>query len=267
MYYIGTSIIRDGEIAPLSSQRPTGNDGEVYEMFRVESGCALFLADHLERFAGSIEAAHQSQPQCFAQLPSLIDWLIVCNAMQNGGMRLCLSADGVFQGGFVPTEIPTAQMYAEGVHCELLSAMREQPNAKIYHAEMRSAAASQQAQHQAFESILVDNDGNITEGSRSNVLFIKNGELYSAPESRILGGIMRKKLLEICQELGVAVHCVDISAESIGDYEAAFISSTPARILPIATICDTHYSLDNSLLIKLMREMEIRVRQQIEKKH
>lgn len=267
MYYIGTSIILNGEIAPLSSQQPTGNDGEVYEMFRVESGCALFLSDHLERFANSIAAAHQAEPQCFAKLQSLIDWLIVCNAKQNGGMRLCLSADGVFQGGFVPTEFPTQKMYAEGVHCELLSAMREQPNAKIYHAEMRSAAASQQAKHQAFESLLVDSDGNITEGSRSNVLFIKNGELYSAPESRILVGIMRKKLLEICQELGVAVHCIDISAESIGDYDAAFISSTPARILPIATICDKHYNRDNSLLIRLMQEMDNRVKLQIEKKH
>lgn len=267
MYYIGTSIIFNTEIAPLSSQRPIGNDGEVYEMFRVESGCALFLSDHLERFAGSIAAAHQSVPQSFAKLPSLVDWLIVCNSMPDGGVRLCLSANGLLQGGFVPTEIPTARMYAEGVHCELLSAMREQPNAKIYHAEMRTAAATQQAEHQAFESLLVDSDGNITEGSRSNVLFIKNNELYSAPDSRILGGIMRKKLFEICSELGISVHCVDIPAESIGDYEAAFISSTPARILPIASIADKHYSVENSLMLRLMHEMDIRVKQQIEKKH
>ena len=101
MFYIGNSIIRNGAIAPLSEQTETGVDGEIYEMFRVENGRPVFLPDHLSRYAASIRSAGRPLPDCFDRLPSLIEWLCICNQLPNNEIRLCLSPDGLFQGGFV----------------------------------------------------------------------------------------------------------------------------------------------------------------------
>lgn len=49
-------------------------------------------------------------------------------------------------------------------------------------------------------------DGWVTEGASTNVLMVRDGELWTAPESRwILGGVTRGVLLEEAERLGVQV--------------------------------------------------------------
>ena len=40
----------------------------------------------------------------------------------------------------------------------------------------------------------------ITEGSRSNIFFLKDETLVTAPDNAVLNGITRKHILEICRE-------------------------------------------------------------------
>lgn len=263
MYFIGTSIISGGGIAPLSDQVPTGADNEVYEMLRTQDGKALFLSDHMERFAQSIRKAGKQLPEYFGKVPSLIEWLMICNPQRNCDLKLCLSPNGLFQGGFVPSAYPTSGMYAEGVQCELLNAERANPNAKIFHADMRSAAAEQQSSKKVFESLLVNASGHITEGSRSNVFFVKDGALFTAPDNAVLIGIMRKKIVEMCPQLGIAVNYADISEKNLPEYDAAFISSTPARILPIRQIGAYTFDVNNHTVRQLMQSMDNEIKKQI----
>lgn len=263
MYFIGNSIIKNDSIAPLSEQRITGIDNEVYELFRVEEGHPIFLSDHIQRFSNSLKTANRQIPEDFDKLKLLIDWLILCNGIKNSDVRLCLSPDGLFQGGFVPSVYPTKQMYKNGVNCSILNAIREHPTAKIYHAEMRTEAAEQQKCDDVYESILVDVDGLVTEGSRSNIFFVKDEKLFTAPTGKVLGGIMRKKIAEICQKERIEIDYVDIPLTTIEQFEAAFISSTPARILPIKSIAKLQYDVNNALIHRLIESMEEEVKKQI----
>lgn len=264
MYFIGTSIIKDGEIAPLSDQTETGNDGEVYELFRVENKRPVFLKEHLNRFKNTLNVAGKTLP-CFDKLDSLIEWLLLCNTITNCNIRLCLSKNGLFQGGFVASSFPTKQMYETGVKVNILKAMREKPQAKIYHADMRSKAEKQQESTDSYESLLVDNSGNITEGSRSNVFFIKDDSVYTAPDNAVLGGIIRQKVLEICKNKGIKIVMQSVKLDSIASYDSAFISSTPARVLPILQIGDIKYERANKTLNLIMEELEQEVRIQTKK--
>lgn len=263
MYYIGNSIIKGNEIAPLKDQRFTGVDGELYELFKVEDGKPLFLSDHLARFSASIISNGRKLPDSFDRLSQLIDYLILVNGKKTCNVRLCLSADDLFQGGFVPSDYPTEQMYKEGVRCMVLNAVREQPAAKIYHANMRQTAQRQQAEENVFESILVNESGQVTEGSRSNIFFVKDDVLYTAPDDKVLGGIVRKKLIESCQRNSIKVEFSAIFVEDIEKYNAAFITSTPVCILPISSIigerCAT-YDVENSLVRKVMDLMKENIR-------
>ena len=263
MYFIGTSIIRYTEIAPLHEQRETGADNEVYELFRIESGKPLFLDDHLQRFENSLRTAQRQLPLQISHLKQLIDWLILCNVIKDCDIRMCLSPDGLFQAGFVTSVYPTKQMYAEGVKCSVLNAIREHPTAKIFHAEMRSEAAQQQSSDNVYESILVDTEGFVTEGSRSNIFFVSGAKLVTAPDERVLSGIMRKKIIEICRNEKIEIEYMNIPLSSINQYDAAFISSTPSRILPINAIAGCKYRADNPLVVRLMNVMQSIIDKQV----
>lgn len=263
MYFIGSSIIKDTEIAPLSSQRMTGEDGEVYEMLRIENGKPLFLSDHLARFRASIAAARMNLPAIFDKLPSMIEWLILCNGIVDNDLRLCLSRDGLFQGGFVASHYPTREQYANGIECRLLNAQREQPTAKIYHAEMRTKAMQQQTKDCIFETLLVDKDGYITEGSRSNVFFVKGDTLFDVPADRILHGIIRDKVLQICMQQNIKVTSEAVHSEHMADYDACFITSTPMRILPVAAVEKCKFDVHNTLLTTLMSALDKEIASQL----
>ncbi|MCQ2227474.1 MAG: aminotransferase class IV [Bacteroidales bacterium] len=261
MYFIGNSIIKNGTIAPLSEQEQTGRDGEIYELFRVENKKPIFLDDHLERFRRSIESAKKST-ECLKNIESLIEWLIICNPLSDCNVRLCLGTDGVFQGGFVTSSFPTQQMYAEGVKVGVLDAIRENPQAKIYHVEMRADAKLQQENLGTYESLLVNPEGQITEGSRSNVFFIRDGEVYTSPDRMVLGGIIRMHVLDICSRLGITVLTIPIDVDDIESFDAAFITSTPARLLPLNQVDGVPFDCNNETLRTIMNELELEVKSQ-----
>ena len=261
IYFIGNSIIKNNEITSLSEQLPIGTDNEVYELFRVQNGHPLFLDDHIQRFLHTTASANITPPPA-DKLLSLIQWLIICNNITDSNVRLSISADGTLQGGFVPSSFPTKQMYENGVKASILMAERNNPKAKIYHADMRQAAQQQQLSTDTYESLLVNAQGEITEGSRSNAYFIKDNSLFTAPDNLVLGGIMRKKIIEICnrEAINIVYHCVRL--DELENYNSAFISSTPARILPVIQIENITFARQNPILDTLIDRMELEVQKQ-----
>ena len=117
---------------------------------------------------------------------------------------------------------------------------------------LRDATDAAIKAHDLYEVILVDRDGQITEGSRSNVFFIKNGELYTSLLQLVLPGVTRDKIIEIVRGKGIAVHEDPIPASSVADFDAAFISGTSPKVLPIASLGDVTYDVDDQFLRRLM---------------
>lgn len=264
MEFIGSCIIKDGSIEPVDEQSHIGDDNEVYEVLRIESGRPLFLAEHLDRWRNSMKALALELPKWTDSFDTIIGWLIACNTLPDCDMRIVASADGGIQCGYVQTIYPSPEMYRDGVKVELLNAERENPKLKIFHAGMRSEASRQQASSGAYESLLVNKDGRITEGSRSNVYFInKQGAVFTAPDADVLGGIMRKHVLGICKANSVEVNFQMVKTEEIANFDSAFLSSTPMRILPIKEIDSKSMDVKNSALRLIMDEMENLVAKQI----
>ncbi len=252
MSFTGTSIIKNNGIAPISEQLPTGIEKEVYEVFRVENKQPLFLVDHLKRFENSLLKAGKNLPLTFEQLSGLIDWLILCNPISDANIRLSLLPDGLFQAGFIRSRYPTAAMYNQGVLCLLMHQERENPSAKVFHAQMRHEAEAKQKEHKAYELLLVDHQERITEGSRSNTFFIKDNQLITAPEELVLEGIMRAKVLELAKEQGISICYEAISTNDVNTMEAAFITGTSPRILPIRQIEGIALDVSHPLMRQLM---------------
>ncbi len=104
-----------------------------------------------------------------------------------------------------------------------------------------------------FEVLLVDRGGRITEGSRSNVFFVKNDRLFTPKGGDVLSGITRRKIISLAQEMNIELVEADIFLSEISGFQALFLSGTSPKILPVSQLAEMNFNPRNALL-RLLQE-------------
>ncbi len=98
----------------------------------------------------------------------------------------------------------------------------------------------------AFDAIMLNQKGDITEGTTSNIWMIKDSCFYTPPlKSGLLGGITRMKIIDILKKEGLEFKETTISETDFKNCDEAFLSASTKRIVPIIKIDDIKIS--NSL--------------------
>ena len=100
---------------------------------------------------------------------------------------------------------------------------------------MAKQAAAEQGCREAW---LIDEDGNVTEGSSSNAYIIDGeGRLVTRPLGEsILGGVTRIAVLEIARKAGIPVVERPFSLEEAHAAREAFLTSTTSLVMPVVRI-------------------------------
>lgn len=102
------------------------------------------------------------------------------------------------------------------------------------------------------EAIFLNEKDEITEGSISNIYFVKNNEIYTPKlECGLLNGVIRRILIE---EFNVKE--VIIRSDDIKYYDYAFLSNSLMRIIPIKSFENVEYNFNLNFLKKLEKEIE-----------
>ncbi|SHI85537.1 aminotransferase class IV [Pseudozobellia thermophila] len=106
-----------------------------------------------------------------------------------------------------------------------------------------------------YETLLV-RDGQITEGSHSNVFFVKDSRVYTHPANTlILNGITRQIVLELCGQLNIEVREEAISLKDIATMDEAFLTGTATQIASIQQI-NNHYFYKNEAIGTLTQKLQ-----------
>ncbi|NPD45699.1 MULTISPECIES: aminotransferase class IV [unclassified Lentimicrobium] len=237
-----------GEITSLSAQEiesifPTKY---AYEVIRLINSKAIFLHHHIQRLVKSCYALNYP-PLNTSLLEREIELLIKENALGDINIKIIIQEDkrAVFP---IESHYPSKEDYNRGVCCSLLFEERENPSLKVNQASLRKKANEQIKLEEVFESILVNKKNQITEGSRSNLFFIKDHKLYTAPDHLVLGGITRLKVLEICEKHAIPIVFDSIDYRELSKYQAAFICGTSPGVLPIRSIGNVQFDEKDELL-------------------
>jgi branched-chain amino acid aminotransferase len=223
----------------------------LYEVIRIVSGKALFLESHLERLNRSASKLEQSIWLNSDQIRENIAKLIAVNNTLEGNIKLVFhikDQNKNFYAYFLKHYYPKKEQYKNGVLTLVHPAERPIPNAKVYNHQLRSQTNEIIKDAEIFEVLLLNSEGNITEGSRSNLFFIKNNELHTALDIDVLEGIIRSKVLEVAEKLNIPIRKHTLPYDHLSDYEAAFLTGTSLRILPIRKINSIAYSCSHPLL-------------------
>jgi branched-chain amino acid aminotransferase len=83
--------------------------------------------------------------------------------------------------------------------------------------------------------VLLDHDGNVTEGSGYNV-FAMIGDRLVTPESGALAGITRRTVLELAEVEGIKAAPATISEEAFRGASEVFATSTAGGVMPITSL-------------------------------
>jgi len=237
----------------------------VYEVIRIEQGVALFLEDHLERLFQSAHILNLNIIDSEDEIKSTIRKLVKINNSLVGKIKLMVHFDAQknsqqdFLIYFNPHYFPSSEEYKNGVKTGLCKAVRTNPNAKMHNTEARLKANHIIAEQKLFEVILMDNVGCITEGSRSNVLFISDNSVISAPEKDILQGIARKNVKRICNKNNIGFIERKIKLTDMNRMDAMFLTGTSLKILPVAVFNDVRFKVENPLLARLMQLYDLEI--------
>jgi branched-chain amino acid aminotransferase len=153
---------------------------------------------------------------------------------------------------FTEYSFPGPGQYKYGVIAILCSALRKDPNAKVLDTDARKTADEHIQESGVYEALLVERDGSVTEGSRSNLFAIKDGHLITPPDDSVLQGIARKKVVEICHENQIEIEFRKIHKSEFKEFEALFITGTSPKILPLKKVEDLILPVEHELLEFLM---------------
>ncbi len=136
-------------------------------------------------------------------------------------------------------------------------AERKDPESKVINHKLRSLIYQKLILERAYEALLVNEKNEITEGSRSNIFFLRGNKLTTAPDYMILNGITRKHILDICNEEKIDVTLKCIRADSISEYDAVFMTGTSPMVLPFNLINDIAFRVQFPVIDRL-RELYIK---------
>lgn len=225
----------------------------IYEVIRVIQGVPLFLEDHLERMKKSAELVGVCLHRDDEEIQRDIMQLIEANEEGNLNVKLLYSSsegNPMLFAYFIKSFYPPEEYYKEGIHTILFNYERENPNAKVQRSSFKEQINEELEKNKAFEALLVNSNGYVTEGSRSNIFFVKGDKIYTAPKGTVLLGITRKYILEVCNELNIEVVEENIHVDDIPHLEGAFMSGTSVNVLPISSINDIKLDSVNNPIIK-----------------
>lgn len=212
----------------------------IYEIIRVIDGVPIYLEDHLGRMFESAKLLGKSLNVSEPYIREYIKIVIKNNKIDMNNIKLLWGeADGVgevFMIYSVESFYPPREYYDNGIKTVLYNYERDNPNAKVQVASFKEDVAKKMNDADAFEALLVRNDGYIPEGSRSNVFFVKGGILYTAPREEILLGITRKHMFKIADMLNIKIVEESIHMGDLNKIDGAFITGTSINMLPISKI-------------------------------
>ena len=236
----GALISAEDAHLPVSRREVLFSFG-IYESLKVRAGVPLFVEEHLERLSESariLDLQHSYDPDHFIEA---ITRLVEANELDEATLRIQMFGGDEPFYYVVPFPLPRYPnwYYAEGVPSISYEGERVMPRAKSNCLLLNYIALREAQRQDAVEALLVNREGNVLEGTRSNLYAYHRGTILS-PEQDVLYGVTRKHILEWGRQAGYRIEYMPLPRRSIlnREYEGLFISSTSMGAVPVQRVDD-----------------------------
>ncbi len=221
-------------LAEAAAQEPNG----VYTVARTfKRDHTLMLNDHLSRLEQSAALVGLNVTLDRAALRNALRTLIEPTNFEDTRFRITIPQEtperiyiAIERYKPVPPEI-----LAGGARCVTIQMARHNPAAKTtaWIAERRATVEAFPAG--IYEGILVNEAGDLLEGTSSNFYAIMDDCLHTAPDGAALGGIAQRIVLTVAPEV-LPVERTAVNVSDLRFLEEAFITSAGRGVVPVIMV-------------------------------
>jgi len=227
----------------------------VFETLRVYNGSAFRSQAHWDRLRQSASLIRLDISFTEKEYIDRLERVISANGLTEAVARVTVSR-GVGPRRFTlnyeqrPTTLFWArpfdghpeELYRDGVKIVIAATRRNSPDAVDPAAKsanyLNSVLARAEAEDAgAFEAVMLNADGFLTEGSTTNLFTVRGNELLTPSlECGVLPGITRATVLEMAPELGIKTAEAMLRPEDMFQADEVFITNSTAEIMPVVAV-------------------------------
>lgn len=246
-YYNGTMTNPSVPAVPIDERGHQFGDG-VYEVIRVYGGTLFLLDWHLDRLWMSMEAIRIPNPWTKEEMTNQIESVLAQSGEVEASIYLQVTRGAANRNHlFPPSDTkpslsivvrPAPLRAAVGPGKLLMQPDERWANAYIKTINLLPNILAKQLAHDASadEALLV-REGRMIESASSNLWFVREGKLITAPADRfILAGITRRYVMMLAADLGIPVTETKLPISELQTVDGMFITGTLSEILPIDTV-------------------------------
>jgi branched-chain amino acid aminotransferase len=227
--------------------------------YDTDVGSAVFRhREHLQRLHRSAKLYYMPLPYDVEALRAATHELIGANNLRSCYIRP-IAFRGYGQMGLNPLESPVDVSIAvwewgaylgeegktKGIRAKVSSWRRISPGSLIPTAKasgqyLNSVLAKIESLKAGYEeAILLDDRGQVCEGTGENIFLVWEGRIVTPPPAAsILDGITRKSAIQIARDLGIEVIERDIARAELYLADEVFMTGTAAELVPVREVDD-----------------------------
>ena len=250
----------DGRFCPMSEAKISVLDwgflrsDATYDVVHVWQGRFFRLDLHLERFLASVAKLRLSLPMDREELIAILKECVRRSGLENAYVEMICTrgfspsfsrdprdAENRFIAFAIPFGwIADEAQRARGLRLAISRIPRippesVDPTVKNYHWLDIVQGLFEAYDRGAENALLVDFDGNVTEGAGFNVFAVRDGRV-ATPGRGVLEGITRRTVLDLCAELAIPAETRALPAAELRAADEVFISSTAGGVMPVTEI-------------------------------
>ena len=271
IYLNGKLVPSKGALISVFDHGFLYGDG-IYETMRVYDRAIFKLHEHLQRLFRSASLIGLSIPLESDSLKISVYETLIANGFKNAYIRVTVSRG---RGAIgldpdlcrEPTTVIIAQefkdypqtFYNDGISLIIAETKRNlreaiDPRIKSLNFLNNILAKIEAKKRGAYEAVMLNASGKVTEGTISNIFFYKNGILCTpSPDCGILDGITRGIVIDLAKRADLRVKEGKFRKDDLYSADEVFITNTTTEVMPVSKIDDRRYPVGD--IAKLLRKL------------
>jgi branched-chain amino acid aminotransferase len=236
----GKLLPAEQAVVPLSNIAYSYGFG-VYETIRVAGGITYFLDEHIERLLQSARIITLEHPFDAAFVDKAVRELTSKTNAEAYNLKVLLIGGRTAETADLYITclnplFPDRKLYRTGVKLISEQCERLYPQAKSLNMFTSYQAYAHAQSKGAYDALLINRAGCITEGTRTNFFSLQGRTLISPPAADCLHGVTRHHVMEVARAHGFTLKETAIPLEQVKQYDSVFLTSTPLKIMPVQAI-------------------------------
>ena len=226
-----------------------------YDVVGVWEGNFFRLDDHIHRFRASMRKFRFEPREGDEEIKAILNRCVALSGLKNAYVAMdCLRGRPAPGMPYHPAHarnyiaafaipwvwVMSLEIQKRGGHLIIAETLRipaesVDPTAKNFHWADLTRGQFEALDRGADFSLLLDSDGNVTEGPGFNVFMVTDGVVVT-PDAGVLEGITRKSVIEICADLGIPARVGKVSANEAREADEIFLATTAGGVMPASRI-------------------------------